>query len=137
MQTLGRSKALLSNAILNLTLLAVGLSVGVQWGLLGAAAGVAVATLLTSAALTIRVASALGFTSSDWVGAMRGPMVATAAMALLLLAARTQLPGVPLTDTVILVALGVVSYSASLLALEPALCRRILNLGRSAFARQE
>ncbi|MEL7462083.1 MAG: oligosaccharide flippase family protein [Pseudomonadota bacterium] len=130
LQSLGLSRYMFTNAALSIVLLAVGLGVGLAWGIKGAAAGVAIATTLSNGALSLRVAQVLDVKGRVLLGTLGGPLTATAAMALVLWGVSPWLPVQPLSGLIAQVALGALAYTAALLVAAPQLCWQMVRAGR-------
>lgn len=128
LQALGQSRTLFRYAVVSLILLIVCVMIGVQWGLLGAAAGYAVAVTLGTGLFTRAVLAAAGISGARWFRAVNRPALATLAMVMALMAARLWLHDLPHRDLPILIALGVGSYAVGILVIDPELCRKIWNM---------
>lgn len=130
LQSLGLPRAMFTNAVLGITLLAVGVGVGLTWGLKGAAAGVAIAAIAANVALTLRVVDALHVKRRILLRTLAGPTCATFAMALVLFVAQPWLPERPLADLALQAGIGAAIYISVLFVVAPQLCWHIIRAGR-------
>jgi PST family polysaccharide transporter len=116
-------------ALVSLGLLLACVLIGVQWGLLGAAFGYSVAVMIGTGLLIRAVLRVAGIPVAAWMAAMRGPVLATASMAVVLFVAQQGgLQGSPSRDLPLLIGLGVLWYAAAILVLDRPLCQRIWEL---------
>lgn len=130
--SLGKPKALLWNAMLTLAMLVIFVSLGVRWGLVGAAAGVTLATLISHLALTLRVGSFLNIRREHWLRTLHGPFLATCVMTAVLLPLIAYGPAAPLPKLLLMVGLGSSIYAIALRYLNPTLFGKFWSLGLTA-----
>ena len=131
LQATGRAGVLLWYAFVALALSLVGFAGGLHWGIVGVAAGYAVASVFIESYYTLLTARALELRMRDVLRSYRGVAQATAGMLVCVLALRSVLPDVgDAARLVILVAAGIGSYAAFCLWRAPEVVAEVRGLRR-------
>jgi O-antigen/teichoic acid export membrane protein len=133
-----RTGALLRYAAIALVVNLVGFTVGLQWGIVGVAAGYAIASTLIEPLYSWITARALDVSAVTLVRGLRGVVEAATAMAACVLVAQLALTGIVPTGWrfLVLVLVGIAVYVPLCAWRAPEVMRDVRDVARSRAARQ-
>lgn len=131
---LGRPDISVTNTIIACVIMPPAFLAGLPWGLPGVALAWLIAYPILFTIMTMRALSVLHLDISQYLGAMKGPAVAAAAMYAIISVIRELLTEVALPAALVLPVLlmiGILSYGLMMLSFQKQSCREMLSFIRS------